>query len=330
MPSTSVGKRSILTYCQRKVARELASTNRHAINADVDLVLNYIDDESKQLSKKHKRSVTWFHHQFFQGGRVIRQKQAVSVFKAAKQIEAFLDGHKGDLTEDEKACFTEISLKIKQLDLMALTACTGMETMLCAVKGHAKHSMPGYISVSAKVDCYLIHGLKKYTSDIAKEFETYVLTDIGGLTLNHNGRLAELKRKIRTEICQGLGRLYITNDAKAMMQFDRYEKLIVVDRRVKLENWPKGIPFVNASEIGSFHDLERLLRALTLDDYEDRCRWVTLSEEEWQQCQKAYYDAHLAAKLKRRKCKGRAAAESDSNDGSSDSKNGEAQAGPRK
>ncbi|KAF8573703.1 hypothetical protein K439DRAFT_1665703 [Ramaria rubella] len=297
-----------------------------------------------------------------------------------KQIEAFLDGRKGDLTEDEKARFTEISLKIKQLDgvenacklpldmqdflkvkaqawrdhkhtaprastraviqdarlalesisseLMALTARTGMETMLFAVKGHAEHSMPEYISVSAKADHYLIHGLKKYTSDIAKEFETYILTDVDGLTLNHNGRLAELKRKIRTEIRQGL--VEITNDAKAMMQFDRYEKLIVVDRRVQLVNWPEGIPFVNASEIGSFHDLERLLRALTHDDYEDRCCWVTLSQEEWQQCQEAYFDAHLSAEPKRTKRKGCAAAESESDGGSSDSKNREVQAGPSK
>ncbi|KAF8589571.1 hypothetical protein K439DRAFT_1612586 [Ramaria rubella] len=116
-----------------------------------------------------------------------------------------------------------------------------MEMILFAVKGKAEHCMPGYISVLGKAECYLIHGLKKYTSDIVKEFETYVLTDVDafkGLTLNHNGCLTEIKRKICTEIRQGL--VEMTNDAKATMQFESYEKLIVVDKRVKLMNWPEG------------------------------------------------------------------------------------------
>ncbi|KAF8580521.1 hypothetical protein K439DRAFT_1619743 [Ramaria rubella] len=202
-------------------------------------------------------------------------------------------------------------------------ACTDMETILFAIKGKAEHSMPGCISVSGKAEHYLIHGLKKYTSDIVKEFETYVLTDVDafkGLTLNYNGRLTEIKRKIHTEIRQGL--VEMTNDAKATMQFERYEKLIVVDKRMKLVNWPEGIPFVNALDISSLHDLERLLKALTLEDYEDRCCWVTLSEEEWQQCQKAYYDAHASAEPKRRKRKG-CVAQSDT-DRDSDSENEEA------
>ncbi|KAF8586156.1 hypothetical protein K439DRAFT_1659817 [Ramaria rubella] len=341
-------KRSILTYHQWKAAREIASSNQCAINADIDQVFGLIEEESR-------RSVVWFQHQFYQGGHVVHQKRAVSVFNAAKQINAFLEGCKGvcdqciDITEDEKACFTEIKLKIKELDgvenacklpadmqdflkvkalacthvviqdarhtldsisseLLALTAHTDMETVLFAVKGKAEHSMPGYISVSGKAECYLIHGLKKYTSDIVKELETYVLTDVAGLTLNHNGRLAEIKRKIHMEIIEGL----------------------VVDKRVKLVNWPEGIPFVNASDIGSLHDLEHLLKALTLEDYEDRCHWVTLSEEEWQQCQKAYYDANALAEPKRRKRKGRAAVQSDSNRDSSDSKNEETQVRPKK
>ncbi|KAF8577080.1 hypothetical protein K439DRAFT_1622361 [Ramaria rubella] len=108
------------------------------------------------------------------------------------------------------------------------------------------------------------------------------------------------------------------------MQFEWYEKLIVIDKCVKLVNWPEGILFINASDIGSLHDLKRLLKALTLEDYKDRCHWVTLSEEEWQQHQKAYYDANALAKPKRRKRKGRAAAQSDSDGDSSDSENKEA------
>ncbi|KAF8575690.1 hypothetical protein K439DRAFT_1623384 [Ramaria rubella] len=216
-------------------------------------------------------------------------------------------------------------------ELLALTAHTDMETILFAVKGKAEHSMPGYISVSGKAEHYLINGLKKYTSDIVKELETYVLTDVAAckcLTLNHNGHLAEIKRKICMEIREGL--VEITNDAKAAMQFERYEKLRVVDKRVKLVNWSEGIPFVNALDIGSLHDLERLLKALTLEDYKDRCHWVTLSEEEWQQHQKAYYDANTLAEPKRRKCKGHTAVQSDSNRDSSDSENEETQVRPKK
>ncbi|KAF8573307.1 hypothetical protein K439DRAFT_1625171 [Ramaria rubella] len=224
-------KRPILTYCQRKAAWEVASANRHAINADIN------KQEIQKIGCLVPASILsgWLCH---------------LPETSSKQIDVFLDGHKGDLTEDEQACLTEIKLKIKQLDgvknacknpglagpktyggieqapvlssrmqdthwiasrlrhqLLALTARTDMETILFAVKGKAEHSMPGYISVSGKAEHYLIHRLKKYTSDTVKEFEKYVLTDVDafiGLTLNHNGHLAEIKRKIRMEICQGL------------------------------------------------------------------------------------------------------------------------------
>ncbi|KAF8576040.1 hypothetical protein K439DRAFT_1623142 [Ramaria rubella] len=172
---------------------------------------------------------------------------------------------------------------------MALSARTDMETFLFAVKGKPEHSMPGYVACSTKGERFLVHGIKKTTGDIVKDFETYVLTDLQGLTLDHNSCLAELKRKIRQEIRQGL--IDITNDAKAMMQFDRYKKLLVVEQGIELVNWPEDVPFVNASEIGSAHTLERLLTALTLDDSDKWCHWVNLSKEEWEKRKTAYYDA---------------------------------------
>ena len=84
-----------LTYLQRQAARLTAQANRRAINGDVDEVLNFVDAEAKRLSLKYKRSAAWFHHQFYQGGRVVRQKRAVSVFNAARQIDGFLAGRKG-------------------------------------------------------------------------------------------------------------------------------------------------------------------------------------------------------------------------------------------
>jgi len=71
--------------------------------------------------------------------------------------------------------------------------------------------------------------------------------------MNHNNRLAELKSKIRNEIREGLGMVLkyvlfatlqtnitqianITADAKVAMQYDCYEKLIVVDKGVELMN----------------------------------------------------------------------------------------------
>jgi hypothetical protein len=95
-PTKKTGcKRPILTYHQRQLARLGAQANRHAINQDVNAVLNHIDNEAQRLSLKYRRSAPWFLHQFYQGGRVVRQKCAVSVFNAAKQIDAFLGGRKG-------------------------------------------------------------------------------------------------------------------------------------------------------------------------------------------------------------------------------------------
>ncbi|KAF8585661.1 hypothetical protein K439DRAFT_1615793 [Ramaria rubella] len=94
-----------------------------------------------------------------------------------------------------------------------------------------------------------MHGMKRNAADLAKEFESYALGDVQGLVLNHNGHLAELKSKIHMCLREGL--VSTTGDAKATMQFDQYEKLIIVDKGVALFNWLDDIPFVNASEIGS-------------------------------------------------------------------------------
>ncbi len=126
----------ILNYRQRQLAQQMAQANRRAINMDVDVVLDHLDAEARLLSKKHHRSVAWFRHQFYQGGRVVRQKRAVSVFNAAQQIDVFLEGRKGgtspyaqqslscgcethsitDITDEEKVKFTEIKEHIKKLN----------------------------------------------------------------------------------------------------------------------------------------------------------------------------------------------------------------------
>jgi len=95
MPSHSGRKVPILTYHQRQVARQSAQANRVAINRDVDAVLEHLDEEAKRLSFKHAHSVAWFQHQFYQGGRMVCQKRAVTVFNAAQQIDGFLEGQKG-------------------------------------------------------------------------------------------------------------------------------------------------------------------------------------------------------------------------------------------
>ena len=46
------------------------------------------------------------------------------------------------------------------------------------------------------------------------------------------------------------------------MPFDKYEKLIMIEKGVKIINWPQDVTFVNASNIGSFHDLHKLWDAL--------------------------------------------------------------------
>ena len=123
--------------------------------------------------------------------------------------------------------------------------------------------------------------------------------------------MAELKSKIRTEIREGLGTISIalklfsnlalvalTGDPKATMQYDRYEKLIVIDKGVQLINWPDDIPFVNASNIGSLHTLHHLIAALTDDDDEKRCRWVHLAADELEARTKTYYDKDIPRRRK--------------------------------
>jgi hypothetical protein len=98
------------------------------------------------------------------------------------------------------------------------------------------------------------------------------------------------------------------------MQYDKYEKLIVVERGVELVNWPDDIPFVNASDMTTLHCLRRLLTALTLDDVTKHCRWVCLSSEEWERRQTEYYDHEVAPKKHKQRYK----AQNDNNSSGSD------------
>ncbi|KAF8479863.1 hypothetical protein JB92DRAFT_2837753 [Gautieria morchelliformis] len=280
MPSEGKRRKGpALTYRQRQLARAAALSKHAAINQEIDAVLSIVDNEAKRLSKKYHRSVSWFQHQFFQGGHVVHQKRAV---------EAFLAGHKGDITDDERMCFEEIQAELHQLcgcefasklshgmqvflrtqaeiwrekkhsaprarcpadfgmtfrrgKLMVLNARTNMETFIFAVKGKPEHTMEGFCAASDKGSRYLLNGMKRHTADIIKDFEAYVLGDVEGLVLNHNGRLAKCKSHIRRLICEGL--VAITGDPKAVMHYERYEKIMVVDKGVELINWPDGVRF---------------------------------------------------------------------------------------
>jgi hypothetical protein len=92
----------------------------------------------------------------------------------------------------------------------------------------------------------------------------------------------------------------------ATMQYDRYEKLIVVEKGIQLINWPEDVPFINASDIGSMHSLRKLHDALTHSDVEQRCRWVMLSEEEWEKRSHVFFEAMAGDPPKKRKRKVRA------------------------
>ncbi|KAF8577220.1 hypothetical protein K439DRAFT_1622256 [Ramaria rubella] len=181
-------------------------------------------------------------------------------------------------------------------ELVALNAHTDVQSFLFSVKGKIKHTSEAFIWCSEKANHYLLHGVKKDASDIAKEFEAYVLADIEGVILNHNGQLAELKGKICGAIREGL--VAITRDAKAAMHYDKYEKLIVVEK-------------------GSLQSLHHLLTALKHDDAERQCCWVTLAKKDWEKQIAAYEEAQVAAGPQKQKHKACMPLESDgnSNDG---------------
>jgi len=69
----------------------------------------------------------------------------------------------------------------------------------------------------------------------------------------------------------------------------------MVERGVELMNWPTDVPFINASDIGSFHQLCHLFATLTLKDFNVCCHWVTLSKDDWDNCHAAYYECEAQA-----------------------------------
>ena len=101
------------------------------------------------------------------------------------------------------------------------------------------------------------------------------------------------------------------------MHYDKYEKILVVERGVELINWPDDIPFVNASKITTIHTLQRLMTALTLEDIERRCHWVKLSEEEWKKRKEVYFENETTSKKHQHKTK-KVSDDSDDEEGKSD------------
>ena len=93
----------------------------------------------------------------------------------------------------------------------------------------------------------------------------------------------------------------ITSDPKASMHFEQYEKLILVEKGVELVHWLDSVPFINLSHISSIQLLCHLHAALTQDAVEQCCHWIMLSEESWEKCKVAYYDAE--AEVVPHKCK---------------------------
>ena len=58
-----------------------------------------------------------------------------------------------------------------------------MQMFLFAVKGKVEHPMEGFAAVSDKAVRYLLHGMRRHTMDILKEFEAYILGDMEGMVL---------------------------------------------------------------------------------------------------------------------------------------------------
>ncbi|KAF8514272.1 hypothetical protein JB92DRAFT_2830040 [Gautieria morchelliformis] len=325
-----------LMYRQHQQAHATALSKHVAINNDVESMLRVIDHEAKRLSKNHHCSIAWFQHQFFQGflegrnGSITDEEKEIQtklhqmggadfVSKLPHGMQVFLRTqtqiwHNQKHTAPCASIHTVVQdgwLTLEQVadELIALSAWTDMETFLFAVKGKPEHSMPGFFAASEKGSRYVLHGMKRHTADLIKEFKSYVLGNVEGLILNHNGRLAECKSNIHHLIREGL--VAITGDPKTNMQYERYEKLIVLEKGVALTKWLHDVPFSGVSDIGSFHHLHRLHTTLTLEDPNEQCKWVTLSGEELETRRAAFEKAEAEVIPKQRKHKTHVATESD-------------------
>ncbi|KIJ27005.1 hypothetical protein M422DRAFT_271824 [Sphaerobolus stellatus SS14] len=181
-----------------------------------------------------------------------------------------------------KAIVQDTSSTIQSItaEIMSLNKRTGIEVFLFAAKSSHEQSTPRFYFATPKAERYVLHGMKKHSVDISREFEAFVSNNMEGLIRNHNDRLKDVKMKIRNEILTG--HQNITGHMKLDMHFSKYNKLIVAKHGVQLVNWPEKIPFVNSSNITSIHSLNALLIALIHSNAEKRCRWVKLTVEEWE------------------------------------------------
>jgi hypothetical protein len=80
----------------------------------------------------------------------------------------------------------------------------------------------------------------------------------------------------------------VTNNKKVKMNYANYETSIIQQMGVRLVGWPKGVKFVNPSQIGTVLEI----RTLRDDLKSGACHWIKLT--------KTQLDAHCADLEERR------------------------------
>ncbi|EIW62712.1 uncharacterized protein TRAVEDRAFT_43050 [Trametes versicolor FP-101664 SS1] len=168
---------------------------------------------------------------------------------------------------------------------------TGCQYLSLLTRGDVQDNWAIRTVATPKVKEACIYLFKCTPDDMAMKIEAYAMLGIAGvLKLTNGKRSTLLKAEIRAKINEGLREVLlargITNDNIPNMVWARYERDIVCKYGVELIGWTEPPPIrTNPSDFKQIEQLERAHAALHGEHRP--CRWIALSDAEWEKRKEA-------------------------------------------
>ncbi|KAF8335250.1 hypothetical protein F5887DRAFT_892057 [Amanita rubescens] len=147
----------------------------------------------------------------------------------------------------------------------------GTYAFAVATKGHINDTAnPAWVA-SEEAENFIRECFKMDVTDVVRKFELWAVSRKRGTKID---TLASMRIKCTALIITGLRN--ITGKETIVMNYQNYDKSIVLKYKVRLTGWLNNLKFVNPSHISTVDEIRMLRHSLQVGT----CHWVRLSQAE--------------------------------------------------
>ncbi|KAF8344691.1 hypothetical protein F5887DRAFT_850888, partial [Amanita rubescens] len=172
--------------------------------------------------------------------------------------------------QDMKHMMQKISIELENMAQR-----NGTYAFALATRGHINDStVPSWSASEESLD-FIRECLKMDVADVLRKFELWAVNRKRREYCVKVDTLASMRIECTAHIITGLR--CITGREKVVMNYQNYDKSIVLKYKVKLDGWPVNIKFANPSDISTVDEIRSLRQALQTGN----CHWVRLSEAQY-------------------------------------------------